>query len=68
MSEEPRALDEQAAERLRHDLATPLTIVSGFAEVLAADRAISEDERREYAARIQNAADEIRSLIDDVLG
>jgi signal transduction histidine kinase len=50
--------------RLRHDLRTPLTIVSGFAEVLAADRQITEAERREYAERIKTAADEIRALID----
>jgi signal transduction histidine kinase len=53
-----------ARRRLRHDLRTPLTIVSGFAEVLAADRQISEAERREYAERIKTAADEIRALID----
>jgi signal transduction histidine kinase len=50
--------------RLRHDLRTPLTIVAGFAELLAADRQISEADRREYAARIKTAADEIRALID----
>jgi signal transduction histidine kinase len=57
-----------ARRRLRHDLRTPLTIVSGFAEVLAADRQISEAERREYAERIKTAADEIRALIDRELG
>ena len=53
--------------RLRHDLRTPLTIVAGFAEVLAADREISDTDRREYAARIQAAAQEIRTLLDDAL-
>ncbi len=50
--------------RLRHDLRTPLTIVSGFAEVLAGDRTISEADRREYANRIHAAALEIGELID----
>ena len=61
---------EDAGERrrrLRHDLRTPLTIVSGFAEVLAADRVISEEDRREYAARIQAAAAEIGELVDELL-
>ena len=53
--------------RLRHDLRTPLTIVAGFAEVLAADREISDTDRREYAARIHAAAQEIRTLLDDAL-
>jgi signal transduction histidine kinase len=58
--------DDADAERrqLRHDLRTPLTIVAGFAEVLASDRQISDAERREYAERIKTAADEIRALID----
>ena len=59
--------DEEALRRLRHDLRTPLTIVAGFAEVLAADRQISEQDRREFATRIQDAASEIRKLIDQAL-
>jgi signal transduction histidine kinase len=58
---------EEARRRLRHDLRTPLTIVSGFAEVLAGDREISDADRREYATRIKTAADEIRALIDQGL-
>ena len=60
-------LDGEARRRLRHDLRTPLTIVAGFAEVLAADRPISEQDRRDFAARIQDAATEIRELLDAVL-
>ena len=59
--------DEEAQRRLRHDLRTPLTIVAGFAEVLAADREISQADRREFATRIQEAAGEIRKLIDEAL-
>jgi signal transduction histidine kinase len=60
-------LDADARRRLRHDLRTPLTIVTGFAEVLAAERPISDAERRDFAARIQDAAAEIRELLDAVL-
>jgi len=56
--------DVSAARRLRHDLRTPLTIVSGFAEILAADRPVNDDDRRDYAQRIIAAAEEIRELID----
>lgn len=67
MSDEDLVLDVAARRRLRHDLRTPLTIVAGFAEVLAGDRPVSEDDRREYAARIVHAAHEIRELIDSAL-
>ena len=60
-------LDGETRRRLRHDLRTPLTIVAGFAEVLAADRQISDRDRREFATRIQDAAGEIRKLIDETL-
>jgi signal transduction histidine kinase len=53
--------------RLRHDMNTPLTIVSGFSEVLAADKPISDDARRDYAARIHAAAEELRVMIDELL-
>jgi signal transduction histidine kinase len=60
-------LTEDERRRLRHDLRTPLTIVAGFAEVLAGEREISEADRREYASRIQAAAEEIRTLLDEAL-
>ena len=59
--------DADRRRRLRHDLQTPLTIVSGFAELLAADRAISDADRREYAARIHAAAIEIGDLVHALL-
>ena len=59
--------DAERRDRLRHDLRTPLTIVSGFAEVLATERPISDADRREYANRIHAAAIEIRELVDALL-
>ena len=58
---------DERRRRLRHDLRTPLTIVSGFAEVLAGDRVISDADRREYAARIHAAAIEIGDLVEKLL-
>ena len=59
--------EDERRRRLRHDLRTPLTIVSGFAEVLAGDRVISDADRREYASRIHAAAIEIGELVDQLL-
>ena len=58
-------MTDDERRRLRHDLRAPLTIVAGFAEVLAGDRDISQSDRREFAIRIQDAAGEIRKLIDE---
>ena len=60
-------MTEDERRRIQHDLRTPLTIVSGFSEVLAADRAISDEARRDYAARIHAAAEELREMIDALL-
>ena len=60
-------MTEEERRRIRHDLRTPLTIVTGFSEVLAADRPISDEARRDYAARIHAAAEELREMIDALL-
>jgi signal transduction histidine kinase len=60
-------LPEDERRRLRHDLRSPLTIISGFAELLASDKPITDATRREYAARIQAAAAELRTLLDETL-
>jgi signal transduction histidine kinase len=60
-------LSEDDRRRLRHDLRAPLTIASGFAELLASDKPISDEQRREYAARIHAAAAELRAMLDDLL-
>jgi len=60
-------MTEEERRRLRHDVRTPLTIVAGFSEVLASDKPISDEARRDYAARIQAAAEELRTMIDALL-
>jgi signal transduction histidine kinase len=53
-----------ALNRLQHDLRTPLTVVIGFAEILAGDRELRDADRRDYAQRVLDAGIEIRELID----
>lgn len=51
-----------------HELKTPLTVVSGFAEMLAdADTAYSESEVRQYLALICEQAVRMQRLIEDLL-
>ena len=59
--------DEADRRRLRHDLRSPLTIITGFAELLASDKPISDVQRREYATRIQAAGIELRTMLDTLL-
>jgi signal transduction histidine kinase len=61
------SLSDEQRRRLRHDVRTPLTIVTGFAEVLSGDRPISDADRRDYARRILEAGQEIRAMLDAVL-
>jgi signal transduction histidine kinase len=57
-------INPDALSRLRHDLRTPLTVVIGFAEILAGSRPLSDEDRRDYADRVLSAAIEIREMID----
>ena len=63
----PLELSDDERRRIRHDLRTPLTIVTGFAEVLASDRAITDADRRDYARRILEAGTEMRAMLDGLL-
>ena len=60
----PSVADADGLSKLRHDLRTPLTVVIGFAEILAGPRPLSDEDRRDYAERVLSAAVEIRELID----
>jgi signal transduction histidine kinase len=64
----PLELSDDDRRRIRHDVRTPLTIVTGFAEVLAGDRPVSDADRRDYARRILDAGREIRTMLDELLG
>lgn len=51
-----------------HDLRAPLRSISGFSQVLAEDYADKlDDEGRDYLKRIENAAQRMALLIDDLL-
>lgn len=56
---------EERLVRLVHDLRTPLTVISGFAELLERQRdRISDAQRDEYIERIAAAARELGAILD----
>jgi signal transduction histidine kinase len=58
--------EDEHLVRLTHDLRTPLTVVSGFADLLErqADR-LTAEQRTEYIHRIAVAAGELRKILDE---
>jgi signal transduction histidine kinase len=66
--EGPRTFEEEELRTLRHDVRSPLMVISGFARMLGGDRMLSDDERKEFALRIEQAADDLRQKLDDALG
>lgn len=67
MSDRPPG-EETAAEaisRLVHDLRTPLTLVLGFSDLLVRrGDELTPEQREEYLGRIDNAARDMRSILD----
>jgi len=58
---------EDELRTLVHDLRTPLTLVSGFSDLLVRrGDDLSAPERDEYVRRIADAAREMRELLDRV--
>ena len=61
-------MDDETLRRLRHDLRSPLVVITGFAQLLSGDREVTDDERRDYAERILRASAELEQLMTDALG
>ena len=62
----PLGGDEDPVRKLIHDLRTPATVISGFADLLERGGDSLTDERRaEYIRRIADAARELREILDD---
>jgi signal transduction histidine kinase len=60
---------DPGARELIHDLRSPLMIVDGFAALLARDDgSLSAEQRADYAARIRDAAADMRGLLDRAAG
>jgi signal transduction histidine kinase len=49
---------------LVHDLRSPLAIIDGFAALIERDGELSDEQRKDYAGRIRDAAAEMRALLD----
>jgi signal transduction histidine kinase len=61
-------VDDETLRKLRHDLRSPLVVITGFAQLMSGDREITEEERRDYADRILRASQEMVTLMSDALG
>jgi K+-sensing histidine kinase KdpD len=56
---------EERLVRLVHDLRTPLTVITGFCELLDRQKdKLSEDQKSEYLRRVSEAAAELRDILD----
>ena len=63
-----RTYSEDELRTLRHDVRSPLMVISGFAKMLAAERDLSEEDRRDFALRIEQASEDLRQKLDDAFG
>ena len=61
-------MDEETLRKLRHDLRSPLVVITGFAQLMSGDRDVSEQERRDYAERILRAAQEMEKMLTASFG
>ena len=50
-----------------HELKTPLTAISGYAELLANGMVESEDDRRDFGRRIYQESGRLTALVNDIL-
>ena len=50
-----------------HELKTPLTTISGYAELIENGLVASEDDQRDFACRIHSEATRLAALVNDIL-
>jgi signal transduction histidine kinase len=57
---------DQRLVALVHDLRTPLTVISGFCELLERQRdRLTDEQKEEYLGRISEGARELRKILDN---
>ena len=52
---------------ITHELKTPLTAISGYAELIGSGMVASEDDQRDFVMRIYKEAGRLTSLVNDIL-
>jgi PAS domain S-box-containing protein len=65
-----REMDRMKSEFIStaaHELRTPITVILGFAELLASDRRFSSEEREEFLRTIVTKAEELARLVEELL-
>ena len=61
----PAGRGDEQVRKLVHDLRTPATVISGFADLLQrGGEDLAPERRTEYIARIVEAANELRAILD----
>lgn len=61
-----RASAANIRQTCRHELKTPLTVISGYAEIIAAGIAKDEDVKS-FAHTIHSESQRMRSMVDDII-
>lgn len=52
---------------ITHELKTPLTAISGYAELISSGMVADEDDQRDFARRIHKEAGRLTALVNDIL-
>lgn len=52
---------------ITHELKTPLTAISGYAELISSGMVADEEDKRDFAHRIYNEAGRLTALVNDIL-
>ena len=65
-AEESDKLKTAFLSNMSHEIRTPMNAIVGFSDLLS-DEGLSNDERRDFIAQINQGADDLMRLIDDII-
>ena len=65
-AEESDRLKTAFLSNMSHEIRTPMNAIVGFSDLLS-DEGLSQDDRRDFVAQINQGADDLMRLIDDII-
>ncbi len=65
-AEESDRLKTAFLSNMSHEIRTPMNAIVGFSDLLS-DEGLSQDDRRDFIAQINQGADDLMRLIDDII-
>lgn len=64
---EKAEMKQSFLENINHEIRTPLNAITGFSQILATDKTLSESEKKQYLSFVEKNNEKLLQIIDNIL-